>query len=95
MQFTVLYNQTLADLSVQATGDLNKWFDCALLAGLGITDEIAAGQIIELPEAEGSKGALSIRLQANDNRPATGDLLEIPVPTGIDYMQIGNDFIVR
>lgn len=95
MQHTVLYNQTLADITLQATGDLEQWFAVALLNGLGITDAIEAGEEMLSPEPDGNKRALAFRLQARDNRPATGDAYnESAVMGGIGYMQIGNDFIV-
>lgn len=95
MPITVLYNQTLADITLQACGDLEQWFAMAQLNGMAITDGIEAGEVIETTEPASDKRQVTLRLQAIDNRPATGDEYNVDAYFGgIGYMQIGNNFMV-
>jgi hypothetical protein len=80
-------------MTLQGTGDVERWFEVALLNGVGIADELPVGTLVTLPPAAGNKQSIAVRLQVWNNRPASdGDNNELP--TGIGFMQIGNDFVV-
>lgn len=49
MKTVVLDCQSLLDLAIQELGDISGIFDLAEKANVSLTDELAAGQEIELP----------------------------------------------
>jgi len=78
--------QTLLDIAMETDNGIDNLFVIALANGLGITDDLNAGDMII----------------ANNNlvnafynkRPASAILPTQQPPGGIGFMQIGTDFIV-
>lgn len=50
MNVTVQDNQSIIDLAIQHCGSAEAAFDLAALNGISITDELAAGQTLQLPD---------------------------------------------
>jgi hypothetical protein len=49
MTIKALQNQSLLDIAIQEFGSAEAAFDIALLNDLSITDELTAGQVLEIP----------------------------------------------
>jgi len=81
-------------MTLQAYGRLEDWFALAQMNGLGITDRINAGDVLQAGTATPEYANKAMRLQAWDNRPATSGEYDENLPGGIGYMQIDNDFII-
>lgn len=96
MQITVAHNQTLADMALQGSGQLDVLVQLALLNGMGITDRLVPGQVVAAIAPLPPKRITALRLQLPDNLPASGDDFtgEATLPGGIGFMQVGNNFIV-
>lgn len=92
---TVKNNQNLLDLCLQSTGGMSRLFELAVLNGMGITDAINAGGVLNTQINVDNSDILDYYLQ-NSIVPATGNvsLLELSILEGIDYWAIGVDFIV-
>lgn len=87
MKVTVLQGQSLLDIAVQSCGTAEADFLIASLNGLAVTDELKAGQVLEVPQAINKRVA-----DYYDNRnikPATFQ------PDGIEYTGIEYDFIIE
>lgn len=95
MQTTVLPKQERIDMTVQSTADVERWFEVVQGLSSGLTDRLAVGSEVMLPEAAGPKKRLAERLQRWNNRPASAYEGLDALPGGIGYMQVGSDFRVR
>lgn len=51
MKVTVLQGQSLQDIAVQTCGTAEADFLIAVLNGLSVTDELQAGQVLDVPVA--------------------------------------------
>lgn len=49
MKATVLDRQSIFDIAIQHCGAAEAEYDIAMLNGISITDELNAGQLLELP----------------------------------------------
>ncbi len=93
---SVLYNQQLIDLAIQALGDVERVYELCLLNDLPLTALLTPGQLIKVPVFATSK-RLIVGMYTNPSyAPGSNDdedaYPQLP-PGGIGYMQIGNDFI--
>lgn len=98
METVVLGNQSLPDIAVQETGSLEGVFELAELAGLSITDELAAGMSLPVPLTPVDRQVTDY-YDAHRITPATaitsGDTAggEL-IMEGIEFWGIEYDFIV-
>lgn len=85
--------QSFLDLVIQGTGSLDNVLAMAVLNGVSITDELTIGQEVK---ANTTKAPTYFH---EKNLPATAVSREetavLEGLDGIDYMEIGFDFIVR
>lgn len=49
MKISVRQNQTLFDVALQELGDVTGAYALAVLNGMSVTDELKAGDVLELP----------------------------------------------
>jgi hypothetical protein len=96
MTKTVLYNQSILDISIQYTGRVDNCFAIAIANGLSVSDVLSTGFSLDIPEALRKDSDVYIHYEAEKIKPATGvtDPLMIPTLKGIGYMKIGGDFKV-
>lgn len=95
MKVKVLPYQSLADIAVRYTGDMENLFAIAAANGLALDAELVAGQDIEIPEDDVESDAGVVRVFENNSlNPASADTQDT-VLGGIDYMGIQIDFWVR
>jgi len=73
MTVTVLHNQTLIDLAVRNCGTAEAAFEIAVLNALMITDELEAGQKIQLPEIDFGLNDIAKYFSAKKHQPATAN----------------------
>ena len=86
MKVKVLPFQSLADIAVRYTGDMENLFAIAAANNLALDAELAAGQEIEIPEDDVENHTGVVRVFANNSlNPASADTLDT-VLGGIDYM---------
>lgn len=85
-------HQTFLDFVTQHAGGIEALFEVAGKNGIGITDDVAPGT--ELGCTPTNLLVVNTYLRGDFEVSANFDL-DGETPTGIDYMQIGNDFIVR
>lgn len=90
----VLYNQTLADIAIQYLGDADRAVELAELNGVGISDELEAGQEMLIPDPDPESDNIVWTFRNQALAPSSGDGEEHK-PEGIDYWQLENDFIVQ
>ena len=90
---TVKDGQTLFDIAVQSLGIVDRVFDLAQLNGLGITDELASGQELLLPDVAFEQIDI-VEYFTKPWAPASGDGANDLIRGGIGYMQIGTNFKV-
>lgn len=89
----VLYQQTIIDIAVQELGDAERAVEIAALNGLGITDELTAGQVLQVPDYDASK-VNTVQLFMNKAlAPASVDDA-MTIDEGIDYWALEMDFEV-
>jgi hypothetical protein len=91
--------QTLPDILIQELGDMERLFEVALLNEMSVTDELAAGDFILVPESENSKKNIVKIFSDPANKPASGSTEGgagdwLNVLEGIDYWAIQYDFII-
>lgn len=96
MKKTILYNQSILDVALQHTGTVESSFEIATRNGFSVSDQMAAGASIEIPEDVFKNTDVLNKYNAKKIEPATGSSdfgdQEIPTLKGIGYMQIGNNF---
>lgn len=90
---TVKPGQTLPDIAVQHCGHLSAWAGIAALNGLGLTDALAAGQVLKLPDIADKR--VVAYLKAGGHEPAAGAVQAFVVLEGIGYWAIEEDFEVQ
>jgi len=96
MAVTVLYNQSLFDLSVQLYGTVEAIFILAQANGLSITDTLEVGQELEVPISEIEDVTVKNFYKRNEILPATAtpDIEgQAEQPKGIGVMVVGNTLI--
>ncbi|MGV0922416.1 hypothetical protein [Empedobacter tilapiae] len=100
MEIKVLHNQTLLDVSIYLFGTAKGAFQLAEVNNLSVTDDIIAGQILEIPNDLDFGERLTVEYYQLENlKPATAIQLEtleiIELPSGIDYWAIQIDFEIQ
>jgi hypothetical protein len=92
----VLHNQTFLDLAMQADGNAAYALQLARALGKSITENLTAGDYLELKSFEltGKEKSIAYVLSKKENIPASNDAVITQALGGIGYMEIGNDFIV-
>ncbi|GGE89473.1 hypothetical protein SAMN05443634_104101 [Chishuiella changwenlii] len=99
MQIKALDNQTLLDLSIYLFGTAVGALELAIENNIALTDDIEAGQELEIPKNYALRDSLVAEYFQNEQlKPATGmNGLEIIVPEdfGIGLMVIEESFIIR
>jgi hypothetical protein len=93
MEVNVKARQTLLDISVQTAGTLDSLFELASLNGMGITDELVAGQTLTAPAVALFEVADYFRKYKLYPASATTPLSAL-LPEGIEFWSIEFDFIV-
>lgn len=83
--------QTLADIAIQHCGSLSAWPDLARLNGLGLTEDIEAGQMLMLPAAYDKRTVAFFK--SGGFVPAVG--VVVVTGEGIGYWFIESDLIVQ
>jgi LysM repeat protein len=75
-------NQSLWDIAIQEYGTVEAVFDLAMANGLGITDILTAGQVLNVPESEYVNAEVVAYYRKNDLHPATGEtnITETAIP---------------
>jgi hypothetical protein len=97
MQKQVLHNQSLLDFTLHHCGKLDSLFALAINNGVSITEEITPGTVLEVPDTIDKADDIVNFFRFKNIEPACGFVGNtLPdIPTGIDYMIIGTDFIVE
>lgn len=96
MQKQVLHNQSLLDFALHHCGKLESLFELCLVNGISATDEITPGTLLVVPDTTDKADDIVNFYKFKKIEPAC-DFVGNTLPdilTGIDYMIIGNDFIV-
>ncbi len=89
----VLEGQTLIDLAMQELGDASRLFELSELNAMLPSDDLVAGQIIQVPEPTEEKREIVKALKSR--KPATkNEILEEQLKEGIGYWAIGINFKV-
>lgn len=65
--------QTVIDMALQGSGDVDRLIEVAMLNGLSITDELVAGSLIITPGALLNKRSLALFFNAAPYYPASGE----------------------
>lgn len=95
---TITERQSLIDTALQHCGSFESAFDTAQLNGLSITDDLNAGDLIELPQPDNQE--VADYYAVNDLHPASAitqdQILDIlGIGEGIEFWGIEFDFIVQ
>nr|WP_315032483.1 hypothetical protein [uncultured Chryseobacterium sp.] len=98
MEIKVLNRQSILDISIQYTGDVQKCFDIAIANGMSVSDLLASGTTLTIPDDIEKNPDVINYYASRLLKPATGTTLQqenqLPTLKGIGYMQIGNTFKV-
>ncbi|GEN71572.1 hypothetical protein [Chryseobacterium lathyri] len=97
MKPIILNNQSILDIAIQHTGDVQNCFAIAIYNGFSVSDILSAGLPVEIPEDLLKNTDVLNAYRAKKIQPATGLAAqnnEIPLLKGIGYMRIGGDFKV-
>lgn len=95
MKVDILPLQSILDLAMQHTGTAENAFDLALANGLNLTDDLEAGESIQLIAygIQQNKDILNY-YTAKNIQPATAITAAVEQPQGISYWAIGINFII-
>lgn len=89
---TILSNQSLFDIAVQAGGSVESVFLAAVENGISVTDELQTGAEIFFKSIINKD---IVKYYADKNlKPATWPSIEADTPGGIGHMAIEINFIV-
>ncbi|ALC97827.1 hypothetical protein [Capnocytophaga sp. oral taxon 323] len=98
MQIIVLHNQSLLDACLQHTGSLEGLFDLALANAVSLTDELSAGQNLQVPDGIATDRDILGYYTTRGLQPATAfteeDKQILDRKEGISIWAIHLDFIV-
>lgn len=96
---TVLYNQSLFDISIRYTGTIENAFKIAVANGLSLTDELEPGAQLIIPEDVEMNSDVVSYFAGKGIQPATGfefyDIEITPELEGISYWILNKNFIVQ
>lgn len=97
MRSTIHNRQSLLDMAVQECGSFEAAFALSERNNIALTDDLTAGQEMEVAPEDVDKKRIVAALAAQDVKPATaisaGDAARVPWG-GIGFMGIETDFIV-
>lgn len=90
----VLHNQTILDIAVQHTGNVENCFQIAIANGKSVSDMLSAGIIINESQNVNIDTDMVNFFKAKKINPATAEtaLSETPQLGGIGHMRIGGNF---
>ncbi|MRI63996.1 hypothetical protein EDM00_08350 [Ornithobacterium rhinotracheale] len=94
MQIIVLHKQSLFDVCLMHTGSIAGIFELAEANNLSITDDVEAGQRLELPQVIAQDADILNYYTAKNIQPATALEEYIEKLEGISYWAINQDFKV-
>lgn len=87
--------QSIYDIAIQLGGDLEAVMELALINGLSITDELSAGQLVQVPEILNADTVNYFQLKGIVPETAGIEIDEsLPILEGIGYWAIDVDFVV-
>lgn len=92
----VLEGQSLIDVAIQCCGSAEAAYEIAVLNGLSITDDLAAGRELNIPTAVNAT-IVSYYTQKGI-KPATGITTEAEnalIGEGIEYWALEYDFVIN
>jgi hypothetical protein len=93
--YTSQLRQSLLDVAIAATGDVEQVYDIATRADMAITDLPAAGTVFEFDSVVDPTVLDAFSAAAIQPATAVDDtFLDTLVPQGIGYWTIGADFAV-
>lgn len=103
-EIRILIKQSLFDISIEQCGSIDAVFDLAELNGLAITDFIAPGTVLIMPEPidkavadyyriKGLKPATNISPTGEGGGEGGGGIEDL-LDDGIDFMAVGVDNVV-
>jgi len=91
-EITVLQGQNLLDIAVQHTGSTEAVFLLAMENGLGITDELTPGMVLNPVPVQNRRVR---NYFANNNlKPATAITADDMIEEGIEFWYVEYDFVV-
>ena len=95
MKPRVIYNQNLLDIAIQEYGTPYAVFDLAIVNGLGITDDLEEGIILELAKNSFEENEAADYYKKKQIGPATATKITVNQSLGgIGIMNITNTFII-
>ncbi len=95
MAVTVLHNQSLLDIAIQATGKAENAIFIAVANNISITDDLEPGSELIIPEVPMDLDVIAY-YKAKDIQPATAIKTEdINYPEGINYWEIEKSFKIQ
>lgn len=97
MRSTIHNRQSLPDMAIQECGTFEAAFALAERNGLALTDNLTAGQELEIPPEQVTKKQVVVTLESQSVKPATAITAQdekLAPYGGIGFMGIGIDFIV-
>lgn len=92
MTITLRAGQTLLDVAIQHCGSAAALVNLANLNGVGFTDDVAPGTLLQLPEVADAE--IVKRLKPYGNVPVSGIEETAENTDGIGYWIIGDSFLV-
>lgn len=97
MEIIILPNQSLLDITLQHTGNVENTFLIALANNISITDHLEVGTKITIPEASEINKQVFTNYVIKKIEPASARISDLNIKplSGINYWEIENDFIVQ
>lgn len=97
MQVTILHNQSLLDIAVQHTGNIENAFAISAANGLAVSDALTPGTVLMIPENVVYDKDILNYYQSKNIKPATAITIlpsAEPELEGIGYWTIEKTFKV-
>lgn len=94
MKKTILHNQTILDISIQYTGNVENCFKIAIANGHSVSDDLTPGMGIENITTQKIDEDILTYFKAKKIEPATGSSgndTDVELG-GIGFMRIGGNF---
>ena len=83
----VTEGQSLLDVAIQELGSVEALFDLADAAGLGITDQLTAGQVLAVPASPAAQPELAAYFASRGQRINTSNQVVPVAPPQTDLIQ--------
>lgn len=94
MAATVLHNQSLLDIALQATGKAENAILIAVANNISITESLESGAEVIISENSGDVDIKNYYNSKNIQPASATNSQIINYPGGIDFWSIENDFVV-